>query len=57
MGSPSGSRKELRATLDLAAAHDIRSQSRRFRLDDANDALAELETERPAGRVLLSIHE
>ena len=55
MGSPSGSRKELRVTLDLAAAHGVRSSSRCFRLNDANDALAELETGRPAGRVLLSI--
>jgi D-arabinose 1-dehydrogenase-like Zn-dependent alcohol dehydrogenase len=30
MGSSSGSRKELRATLDLAAAHRIRPHTRRF---------------------------
>ncbi len=57
MGSSSGSRKELRATLDLAAAHGIRPHVRHFPLDNANDALAELETKRPAGRVVLSMRE
>jgi alcohol dehydrogenase, propanol-preferring len=57
MGSPSGSRKELRAALDLAAAHGIRSQSRCFPLSDANNALAELETGRPAGRIVLKMDE
>lgn len=55
MGSSSGSRKELRATLDLAAAHGIRSHCRRFPLDKVNDALAELETRRPAGRIVLTM--
>src|SRR5215469_11552954 len=53
MGSSSGSRKELRATLDLAAAHGIRPNLRPFPLEQANEALTELETGRPAGRVLL----
>jgi D-arabinose 1-dehydrogenase-like Zn-dependent alcohol dehydrogenase len=53
MGSCSGSRKDLRATLDLAAAHGIRPSLRRFPLDRANDALAELETARPSGRIVL----
>jgi D-arabinose 1-dehydrogenase-like Zn-dependent alcohol dehydrogenase len=57
MGSPSGSRKELRATLDLAAAHGIRSQSRRFPLEEVNGALEALEKERPAGRIVLSVHK
>jgi alcohol dehydrogenase len=57
MGSSSGSRKELRATLDLAAAHGIRPHVRHFPLDHANDALAELEKKRPAGRVVLSMRE
>jgi propanol-preferring alcohol dehydrogenase len=57
MGSPSGSRKELRATLELAAANCIRSRSRHFPLSEANEALAALETGRPAGRILLLMHE
>jgi alcohol dehydrogenase, propanol-preferring len=57
MGSPSGSRKELRATLELAAACGIHSRSRRLPLQDANRALAELETGRPAGRIVLLVHE
>jgi len=57
MGSSSGSRKELRATLDLAAAHGIRPHTRRFPLDQASDALEELENARPAGRVVLVMDE
>jgi alcohol dehydrogenase, propanol-preferring len=57
MGSSSGSRKELRATLDLAAAHGIRPHLRRFPLDRASDALEELENARPAGRVVLVMDE
>ncbi len=55
MGSPAGSRKELRAALDLAAARGIRSHSRRFPLDEANGALDELETAHPAGRLILQM--
>jgi D-arabinose 1-dehydrogenase-like Zn-dependent alcohol dehydrogenase len=55
MGSPSGSRKELRAALDLAAARGIRSHCRRFALDEANGALDELETAHPAGRHILQM--
>jgi D-arabinose 1-dehydrogenase-like Zn-dependent alcohol dehydrogenase len=57
MGSSSGSRKELRATLDLAAAHGIRPHTRRFPLNRASDALEELENARPAGRVVLVMDE
>jgi alcohol dehydrogenase, propanol-preferring len=53
MGSPSGSRKELRATLDLAAAHGIRPQLKCFPLGSAGEALAELEAARPGGRIVL----
>jgi D-arabinose 1-dehydrogenase-like Zn-dependent alcohol dehydrogenase len=53
MGSPSGSRKELRATLDFAAAHGIRCQLTCFPLVRAGEALAELEAARPAGRIVL----
>jgi alcohol dehydrogenase, propanol-preferring len=51
MGSLSGSRKELRATLDLAAAYGIRPKVKCFPLGEAGAALAELEAERPAGRI------
>jgi propanol-preferring alcohol dehydrogenase len=57
MGSSSGSRKELRATLELAAAHGVRPHVRTFRLDQANEALANLETNRPAGRVVLLMRD
>ena len=53
MGSPSGSRKELRATLDLAAAHGIRPELKYFPLGSAGEAMAELEAARPGGRVVL----
>jgi D-arabinose 1-dehydrogenase-like Zn-dependent alcohol dehydrogenase len=57
MGSPSGSRKELRATLELAAAYCIRSRSQRLPLQAVNEALGELETGRPANRIVLLVHE
>ena len=53
MGSPSGSRKELRATLDLAAAHGIRPRLKCFPLGRADEALAELEGAHPAGRIVV----
>ena len=56
MGSPSGSRKELRATLELAAVHDIRPPTKCYPLDDAGDALAELHTAHPAGRAVIVMH-
>lgn len=55
MGSPSGSRKELRATLDLAAAHNICPQIKCYPLEAAGDAMAELEAARPAGRIVLAM--
>ncbi len=53
MGSPSGSRKELQATLDLADAHGIRAHVKRVPMENANEALAELQATRPAGRIVL----
>lgn len=50
MGSPSGSRKELRATLELAAAHNIHPPIKCYSLDDAGNALADLQKSHPAGR-------
>jgi len=57
MGSPAGSRKELRAVLDLAAAHRIRPQLRSFPLERVGEALTDLETARPAGRVVLVMEQ
>ena len=53
MGSPSGSRKELRETLELAALHDIRPPIKPYTLDEAGDALVELQTAHPAGRAVI----
>jgi len=57
MGISSGSRKELRAALDLAAAHSIRPHVQSFPLDRVNDALSQLERARPAGRIVLQINQ
>lgn len=56
MGSPSGSRKELRAMLDLAASHDIRAPTTRATLADVADALADLDSKHPAGRIVLEMN-
>jgi propanol-preferring alcohol dehydrogenase len=53
MGSPSGSRKELRETLDLAATHGIRAKTKCVPLETAGEALAELGATHPAGRIVL----
>lgn len=53
MGSPSGSRQELRAALQIAASHGIRPLVRRLPLEQADAALSELANTRPAGRLVL----
>jgi D-arabinose 1-dehydrogenase-like Zn-dependent alcohol dehydrogenase len=55
MGSSSGSRKELQATLDLAAVHGIRPRVNCFPLERASKALTKLQTVRSAGRFALVI--
>ncbi len=53
MGSPAGSRADLRAALEFAAAHGIRARVKRFSLDAAGEALAEMENGRLRGRAVL----
>jgi len=55
MGLSSGSRKELRETLHIAATHNIRPQSKSFPLASANAALEELKNSRPPGRLVLTM--
>jgi D-arabinose 1-dehydrogenase-like Zn-dependent alcohol dehydrogenase len=50
MGSPSGSRKELRAALELAATHKLHPPIKCYSLGKAGNALADLQTSHPAGR-------
>ncbi|HET8667886.1 MAG TPA: alcohol dehydrogenase catalytic domain-containing protein [Terriglobales bacterium] len=55
MGSPSGSRKDIRAALTFAAAHDIRPQITRFPLEQAGDALNEMHGGHMMGRAVLEM--
>ena len=49
--------QQFEHSLDLAAAHGIRSPLLRFPLELADEALTKLETARPAGRVVLVVEE
>jgi len=53
MGSPAGSRKDLRDVLDFAATHDIRPTVTRMPLEDAGKALKEMHEGRIRGRAVL----
>lgn len=53
MGSPAGSRKDLRDVLDFAAAHNIRPTVTRMPLEDAGRALKEMHEGRIRGRAVL----
>ena len=53
MGSPAGSRKDLRDTLAFAAAHGVRPRVNRVPLHDAGKALAEMEKGHISGRTVL----
>ena len=53
MGSPAGSRKDLRDVLDFAASHDIRPTVTRMPLEDAGKALKEMHEGRIRGRAVL----
>ena len=53
MGSPAGSRKDLRDVLDFAAAHNIRPTVTRMPLEDAGKALKEMHEGRIRGRAVL----
>lgn len=53
MGSPAGSRRELRETLDFAAAHHIRPRTTRFPLRKVGEALDQLHAGSLRGRAVL----
>jgi alcohol dehydrogenase len=53
MGSPAGSRKDLRDTLAFAAAHRIRPRVKRIALQDAGGALTEMEKGHISGRAVV----
>jgi D-arabinose 1-dehydrogenase-like Zn-dependent alcohol dehydrogenase len=53
MGSPAGSRKDLRDVLEFAAAHKIRPTVTRMPLEDAGRALKEMHEGRIRGRAVL----
>ena len=53
MGSPAGSRKDLRDTLDFAAAHGVRPRVTCMPLDDAEKALRKMHQGTIHGRAVL----
>ena len=53
MGSPAGSRRELRETLDLAATHGIRPRTTRLPLRSAAEALERMHAGSIRGRAVL----
>ena len=53
IGSPAGSRKDLREALAFAGAHGLRPKTRRFPLAQAGKALAEIQTGHMSGRAVL----
>lgn len=53
MGSPAGSRKDLRDVLEFAAAHNVRPTVTRIPLEDAGKALKEMHEGRIRGRAVL----
>ena len=55
VGSPSGSRKDIRDALQLAATHDVRPQITKRPLEDAADVLDEMHERRLRGRVVLTM--
>jgi D-arabinose 1-dehydrogenase-like Zn-dependent alcohol dehydrogenase len=55
IGSPSGSRKDIRDALQFAATHDVRPRITRRPLEDAADVLNEMHERRLRGRVVLTM--
>jgi alcohol dehydrogenase, propanol-preferring len=55
MGSPSGSRNDLRQALEFAATHRVLPQITSFALDDVGQALARLEAGKMTGRAVLTM--
>lgn len=53
MGSPAGSRRDLRDALAFAAAHGIRPKSKLLPLERAGEALAEMQAGHMSGRAVL----
>ena len=53
MGSPSGSRKDIRDALEVATNHDIRPQITRHSLEEAGNLLREMQEGRLRGRAVL----
>src|SRR5215470_12063971 len=53
MGSPAGSRKDLRDVLHLAATHDVRPKVTPMPLENAEEALKQMHKGRVHGRVVL----
>ena len=53
MGSPAGSRKDLRDTLEFAATHDVHPKVTRVPLEGAEKALTEMHAGQMHGRTVL----
>ena len=53
MGSPAGSRRELRETLQFAGAHKLHPRVKRYPLEAANDALEEMHQGSLCGRAVI----
>jgi propanol-preferring alcohol dehydrogenase len=52
MGSPAGSRKDIRDVLEFAATHNIRPNVTKMRLEDAGKALTEMHERRVHGQAV-----
>ena len=55
MGSPSGSRKDIRDALGFAATHDVRPSTTSRPLEEAGDVLNEMHERQLRGRVVLTV--
>jgi D-arabinose 1-dehydrogenase-like Zn-dependent alcohol dehydrogenase len=55
MGSPAGSRKDLRDVLHLAATHGVHAKVTSMPLDDAEEALKQMHKGRVRGRIVLAM--
>jgi alcohol dehydrogenase len=55
IGSPSGSRKDIRDALQFAATHDVRPRINKRPLEEAADVLNEMHERRLHGRVVLTV--
>jgi alcohol dehydrogenase len=55
MGSPSGSRKDIRDALEFAVTHDVKPQVTLRPLEEAGEVLSEMHEGRLRGRVVLTM--